>query len=71
MELTMLLKGLKRDSKVTAEALKELLVGYKKLVLRSVSNDNWTEQDQEDFELARSILRENGVNLDFRASSAA
>jgi len=67
----MLLKGLKRDSKVTAEALKELLVGYKKLVLRSVSNDNWTEQDQEDFELARSILRENGVNLDFRASSAA
>jgi hypothetical protein len=41
--------------------LAELVKWHDKLVSRSVSNQNWTDQTQGEFELVRAIIRHNGV----------
>jgi len=59
MELSQLLNGLKPDSLVTPQVLGELAAWHEKLVQRSCANDNWTEQDQSDFELVHAVVRRN------------
>jgi len=63
MELSTLLNGLTFDSRVGPGMLEELNAQHKKLVARSVSNKDWTEQTQRSFELVHAILRRNGVAL--------
>ena len=59
MDLSRLLNGLRPDSSVTPQMLKELTAWHEKLVQRSSTNDNWTEETQKEFQLVQAILRRN------------
>ena len=61
MESWQLLNGLKPGSQVAPGMLAELVKLHEKLVARSILNQNWTEQTQEEFELVHAILRRNAA----------
>jgi len=61
MESSQLLNGLTQDSRVSPAMLNQLVECHKKLVARSVSNQDWTEQTQLDFELLHTVIRRNGI----------
>ena len=61
MEQSALLNGLRPDTQLRPAMLEHLVEYYKKLVASSVSNKNWTEQTQMDFELAHTVIRRHGI----------
>ena len=69
MDLSQLLNGLRPDSSVTPQMLKELTARYEKLVQRSSTNDNWTEETQKEFQLVQAILRRNEGHAEDAAES--
>jgi hypothetical protein len=64
MELSQLLNGLRPDSSVTPQVLRELTAWHEKLVRRSSTSDNWNEQTQKEFELVQSIIRRNAGRVE-------
>jgi hypothetical protein len=61
MESSELVRGLTPYSEVGQSMLGELVEHHKKLVARSASNQNWTEQTQLEFETVHAIIRRHGV----------